>query len=77
MVVEAGDLEPPAAPAPTMVTLQQIYDKLDECTGGGQYGVPKTGQAECWNESGDPIDCSGTGQDVFLFSLLNRFSKPG
>lgn len=58
-----GDLEPPGPPAPTMVTLQQIYDKLDECTGGGSCGVPKTGQTGCWDAAGNPIDCSGTGQD--------------
>jgi hypothetical protein len=59
----AGDLEPPGPPAATMVTLQQIYDKLDECTGGGSCGVPKTGQTGCWDASGNPIDCAGTGQD--------------
>jgi hypothetical protein len=25
--------------------------------------VPKTGQTDCWDEAGDPIPCSGTGQD--------------
>ena len=62
-LAQAGDLEPPGPPDPTMVTLQEIYDKLDECTGGGACGVPKTGQTGCWDESGNPIDCAGTGQD--------------
>jgi hypothetical protein len=38
-----------------MVTLQRIYDKLG--------GVAKTGQAGCWDASGIPITCAGTGQD--------------
>jgi hypothetical protein len=46
-----------------MVTLQQIYDKLGECTGGGSCGVPKTGQTGCWDTDGNAIDCAGTGQD--------------
>jgi Protein of unknown function (DUF1566) len=25
--------------------------------------VPATGQTECWDETGDPIPCAGTGQD--------------
>lgn len=25
--------------------------------------VPKTGQTACWDEDGNPIDCTGTGQD--------------
>ncbi len=31
-------------------------------TGKGT-GVPMTGQTGCWSQSGDSIDCAGTGQD--------------
>lgn len=58
-LVLAGTLDPPGAPAPTMVTLQQIYDKI----GAGAVGVPKTGQSGCWDVNGTPIACAGTGQD--------------
>ena len=57
-LVLAGALDPPGSPAPTMVTLQQIYDKL-----GTPAGLAKTGQTACWNLSGTPISCAGTGQD--------------
>jgi hypothetical protein len=64
LIVRAGDLDPPGPPEPTMVTLQVIYDKLDGCCTGGPYGVPKTGQTGCWDQSGTPIiPCTGTGQD--------------
>ena len=58
-LVQAGDLEPPGAPAPTMVTLQEIYNRVS----ASPVGVPKTGQTGCWNQTGIPIACAGTGQD--------------
>ena len=45
----------------TMVTLQQIYDKL-----GAPGPVGRTGQAGCWDANGVPISCAGTGEDGAL-----------
>jgi hypothetical protein len=30
---------------------------------GAPSAVPKTGQTACWDESGAPVECAGTGQD--------------
>ena len=57
----AGTLDPPGAPAPTMVTLQDIYARL-----GAPAAVAKTGQTACWNAGGTSISCAGTGQDGAL-----------
>jgi len=41
-------------------------DLLGECPyvcNGPPAPVPKSGQTACWDESGYPIDCVGTGQD--------------
>jgi len=74
----AGDLEPPpeavdgnGEPVSTMVTLDEIYDKLEvidgkidpasaECEGAP---IEKTGQTSCWDRWGDSIPCAGTGED--------------
>ena len=80
VLTRAGDLSPPGPPAPTMVTLQQIHDKMDECTVGGRCIVQKTGQTECWDAAGDPIDCAGTGQDGEYqagVALAQRFTDNG
>jgi len=56
---QAGDLEPPGAPAPTMVTLQEIYDRVS----ASPVGIAKTGQTDCYDTGGTVISCTGTGQD--------------
>jgi len=56
--VLAGALDPPGPPAPTMVTVQQIYDKL-----GAPGAVAKTGQTACSDVNGNLQSCAGTGQD--------------
>jgi len=72
-LVLAGALDPPGPPAPTMVTLQQIYDKISG-------GVAKTGQVVCIDSSGNTINCSGTGQDGALqkgVSVSPRYTDNG
>jgi len=79
VVVNAGELEPAAPPAPTMVTLQEIYD-LIQSQGGGSPAVPTTGQSGCWDGSGAPISCMGTGQDGeyrYGDSVSPRFTDNG
>jgi hypothetical protein len=71
----AGTLDPPGLPAPTMVTLQQIYDRLSTPT-----GVAQTGQTTCTNASGTVISCAGTGQDGALLkgvTVSPRFTDNG
>ncbi len=60
----AGELEPPAgAPAPTMHTLEDIYNKIDSIAVLEKSFPAKSGQALCYDSSGTAISCSGTGQD--------------
>jgi hypothetical protein len=57
-VLFAGTLDPPGPPAPTGVTLQQVYDKISFSA-----AVAKTGQTTCYDAAGTLIACAGTGQD--------------
>ena len=51
--------EPTAGPGTgTMFTLDEIYTLTRQ-----RAPVPKTGQTACWDSSGNPIGCPGTGQD--------------
>lgn len=56
----AGDLEPPSGPAPSMKTLQQIYEKLEQIDdklepgpGPGSASIPKTGQTATYGARDD------------------------
>jgi hypothetical protein len=57
---QAGELEPPAPPAPSMVTLQQIFERSTVTP----VALATTGQVVCTNIAGIVVDCSGTGQDA-------------
>jgi hypothetical protein len=58
---QAGQMEPSGRPAPTMVSLQDLYDALLTAVWPG--ALQTTGQWECWGVDGGTIDCAGTGQD--------------
>ena len=76
--VVAGTLDPPGPPAPTMVTLQQIYDKVSGICAPAD--VAKTGQTGCWDASGASINCAATGQDGTFqtgVSVSPRFTDNG
>ncbi len=77
LVVQAGNLEPPGPPAPTMASLEQVQDTLVECTEGAPAETAVSGQDDCWDENGAPVACSGTGQDAALqlgVSVSPRFT---
>jgi hypothetical protein len=57
-VAFAGDMEPPGPPESTMVSLEEIYDRVS----ASPVGIAKTGQILCWDDLGE-IPCPGTGQD--------------
>lgn len=65
------------AVATTVITMVCILAPAFE---GALAGVPSTGQTECWDEGGKPIDCAGTGQDGALRkgeSVEHRFTDNG
>jgi len=68
----AGSLYPAGPPVPIVVTLEPIYQRL-----GAPAKVASTGQTRCWDASGNPISCAGTGQDGELekgVSVSPRFT---
>ena len=38
-------------------------DELAQCQALEGHAFPATGQTSCWDSSGNPIDCAGTGHD--------------
>ena len=46
-----GELEPATDPAPTMKTLQEVYDRVSVLAGEIVH-VPATGQTQCWTAGG-------------------------
>lgn len=59
---QASSSGPSRPPIATKATFPPIFDKGNACA-GGPCGVPTTGQTDCWDETGNPINCAGTGQD--------------
>jgi len=61
---EAGK---PEKPDPVMDMIEDIYDVVSDTNNRvwelGSTAPQKTGQDSCWDTSGNPIDCEGTGQD--------------
>jgi len=79
----AGNLEPPPTdppglgPGPTMHTLEEIYNKVDSIGSiASSAPVEKTGQTECWDESGNSINCVGTEQGGDLQKGVARPDPP-
>jgi len=70
--------------APAAVAAHLAHgDFLGEChpvCAGVPSAVPKTGQTGCWNGTGVPVNCAGTGQDGELrkgVSVSPRFTDNG
>ncbi len=47
----------------TKILTGTTYMGVAGTASAGQAGLPKTGQTDCWDASGTPISCTGTGQD--------------
>ena len=86
----------PGSVSATFHTLEDIYNSIptldaSKIASGTTYmgvtgtlvagGLPKTGQTSCWDVSGNPISCTGTGQDGELQEGLpasgSRFTDNG
>jgi hypothetical protein len=61
---EAGK---PEKPDPVMDMIEDIFDVVSDTNNRvwelGSTAPQKTGQDSCWDTSGNPINCEGTGQD--------------
>ena len=61
--VKLGGIKSVESKTATIFHVWPVRGGLDDCSGGGVCGLPKTGQIDCWDSAGTSIPCAGTGQD--------------
>lgn len=62
----------PSDLSPCSSDLATCQNSLTTCTGGPTAKLLRTGQTSCYNGSGTPISCAGTGHDGELQKGLSR-----